>query len=45
MALLVFTDIVNGADVRVIDARSRACFSPKSFERHGIGRKMIGQEL
>jgi hypothetical protein len=45
MALLVFTDIVDSTDMRVIDARGCAGFSAKSFESDGIGRKMVGQEL
>jgi hypothetical protein len=45
MALLVFTDIVNSADMRMIDARCSARFSPESFKGNGIRCKVIGQEL
>jgi hypothetical protein len=36
---------MNGADVRVIDARCDACLSPKSLEGGRIGRQVLRQQL
>jgi hypothetical protein len=45
MALLVFADVMNGADMRVIDARGGARFSAESLESNGTGYQMVGQKL
>jgi hypothetical protein len=41
---LVFADVLNGADVRMIDARRAARFSPESLENRGIGRQVLRQQ-
>jgi hypothetical protein len=41
----VFADVVNGTDMRVIDARGAACFSPESLECCGVGCQMLRQQL
>jgi hypothetical protein len=41
----MFADIVNNADMRVIDARRAACFSPEPLKGGWIGRQMLRQKL
>jgi hypothetical protein len=41
---LVFADIVDSTDVRMIDARRAARFSPESLENRGIGRQVLRQQ-
>jgi hypothetical protein len=45
LALLVFADIIDGTDMRMIDARCSSCFSPESFQRRWIGWQDFRQEL
>src|SRR5690348_15032032 len=42
---LVFSDIVNGANIRMIQSGSRARFALKSFERGRIGRRVLEEKL
>jgi hypothetical protein len=41
----MFADIVSRADMRMIDARCAACFSPESLEGYRIGYQPVGQQL
>jgi hypothetical protein len=42
---LVFADVMNGADVGMIDARSAVCFSPESLEGGWIRCQVLRQQL
>ena len=45
VAALVFVDVVNNADVRVVQRGGRARFAAETFERVGIARGVVRQEL
>ena len=38
-------DVINGADVRMIQCGSRLRFAPKAFESLRIFRQLLGQKL
>ena len=41
----VLADLVDGADMRMVERRSRPRFAPKSFDRGRVGRHRRGQKL
>ena len=44
---LVLVDVMNDADIGMIENRSRSSFPPKAFQPHVIGKlcSLVGQEL
>ena len=42
---VLLADVVNGADVRVIQRRSRLRFAAEAFQRSGIVEHFVGQEF
>ena len=45
VATAVLTDVVDGADVRMVESRCRARLPAEARERGGIAREQLGQEL
>jgi hypothetical protein len=43
--ICVLADLVNRADVGMVEGRSRASLATKSFERLRVSRQFIGQEF
>ena len=41
----MFFDLVNGADVGMVQGRSRACFGLKALQCTGIARQFFGKKL
>jgi hypothetical protein len=44
-APLFFADVVNGADIRMVQCRSGFGFAPKTFQRLRIARQIVRQKL
>src|SRR5690242_2960926 len=41
----LLNNVVNGADVRMIERGSSASFAPEAFQRESIGSKLLGKKL
>jgi hypothetical protein len=43
--ILVFADFIDGADVGVVQSRSRSCLPPKAFKRLRVAGYILRQEF